>query len=124
MNKHKVAVYGTLREGEGSSCLLENAVKLSTQRIDGFVMYSNGGFPYAVEGDGEMTIEVYEVDDRTFCRLDMLEGYPHHYDRKEIDVIGGKAWIYFVKEGHIRLDLLDVIPDGDWVEHRKSLYKS
>jgi len=122
MNTHRVAVYGTLREGEGNFRLLRDAVKDGTHRIGGFVMYSNGGFPYAVEGEGQITVETYSVDDRTLRNLDMLEGYPHHYDRREVDVNGKPAWIYFVREGHIRLDLLNAVPDGDWVAHRKSLY--
>jgi len=52
----------------------------------------------------------------------MLEGYPHHYNRKQIDVNGQQAWIYFMRPGHSRLDVLDRIPDGDWVAYRKSLY--
>lgn len=120
----KVSVYGTLRNGEGCFSLLKNAVSLGTYRLDGFVMYSNGGFPYAVEGDGQITVEVYDVDERTLRRLDMLEGYPNHYNRKEVDVDGHTAWIYCVKAGHIRLDLLDRIPDGDWVERKKNLYRS
>ena len=38
-------------------------------------MYSTGGFPALIKGDGNVKVELYSVDDLTLSRLDSLEGY-------------------------------------------------
>jgi len=75
-------------------------------------MFSNGSFPYVMKGDGNITIEVYEITRETFDRIDELEGYPLHYDRKIVETRHGKSWLYFVEEipaGCFHL------PGGDWL---------
>lgn len=48
--------------------------------------------------------EVWEIDDEMFRRTDRLEGYPHFYDRKEVDTPYGQAWIYFLnREDSMRM---------------------
>ena len=49
----RVATYGTLRLGCGNwRNYLQHCEHVGTYRIPGFVMYSNGFFPYAAVGDG------------------------------------------------------------------------
>lgn len=116
----KVAVYGTLREGQGNWAWALNhpgAKKLGDCVIGGFKMYSTGGFPACVQGEGHRDIqaEVFEVDEKTFKRLDGLEGYPHMYDRVEVPTPFGDAWVYVWQGSTAPLQL---IPDGDWVKFR------
>lgn len=107
-----IAVYGSLRKGCTNHHYLHEGKYLGTDRIGGWQMYSNGSFPYVRKGDGKITTEVYEVSRETLARIDELEGYPLHYDRKIVETGHGKSWLYFVKEvpaGCIHL------PDGDWI---------
>ena len=93
-----VAVYGTLKRGHGNyKRLLTEAEFLGEERINGWDMYHLGGFPAIVEGDGEITVETFKVNQEEFKRLDGLEGYPHFYDRKLIETSQGDAWIYFFR---------------------------
>ena len=101
---NKVAVYGSLRKGFGNHVLLEHVEshkKGKTVDVP-FTMYHLGGFPAIVQDadGGAVVVEVYDVDDATFARLDRLEGYPSFYDRMEVDVdledgSTDTAWIYF-----------------------------
>jgi gamma-glutamylcyclotransferase (GGCT)/AIG2-like uncharacterized protein YtfP len=95
----KIAVYGSLKKGFHNHALLERngATKVSTERINGFIMHSMGFFPAIVPGDGEVTVEVYEAPDSAMPSLDRLEGYPSLYDRKEVSTSVGPAWIYFMQ---------------------------
>ncbi len=108
-----VAVYGTLKKGRGNGHLLNTSEFKGATRTDPeYTMYSLGGFPcITLEGDTAIHIEVYEVDECVFSRLDGLEGYPSFYDRKLIDTPLGKAWIYYMTSptwGN------DIIEGGNW----------
>jgi gamma-glutamylcyclotransferase (GGCT)/AIG2-like uncharacterized protein YtfP len=114
----RVATYGTLRYGEGNwSHLLRHCEYVGEFRVSGFEMYSNGAYPYAAEGDGEITVDVFEIDDETLARLDMLEGYPVHYDRKEIVVDDELTWIYVGAREWV--SNLPKVAGGDWKADRK-----
>lgn len=99
MSKTKVAVYGTLKQGHGNHTLLRDATYIgATVTEPTFTMYNLGAFPaIEAEGDTPISVEVYEVDDDTFERLDRLEGYPNFYNRRVVDTEYGKAWIYFIQ---------------------------
>ena len=119
----RVAVYGSLRQGMGNHRLLESSKFLGKDKLDGFIMYSLGGFPCirTVFPEGNtITVEVYEVDDETFRRLDILEGYPSFYDRKKVDTQYGEAWIYTIEREKSR----PVVESGDWVLFRTGVYNA
>lgn len=123
MAKQLVAVYGTLREGNGNHVLLEHEEKLSTERVSGFKMYSLGGFPAILPTGNEedrVTIEVYEVDDETLARLDRLEGYPGWYERSVVHTTLGGALIYHFTEDMIRPHF-PLIEGGNWNEYRAAI---
>lgn len=123
MNKpNKVAVYGSLRKGLGNWQWAlsnpENAELKSTEKVKGFKMVSLGGFPgiYTSNDESEIVIEVYDVTESTFKRLDQLEGYPSFYDRKQIETSDGEAWVYFIDS--LANGEKELVPDGDWVAYR------
>lgn len=102
-----VFVYGTLKQGGSNHHLLESSEFVEYSYVDDMVAINTPGFPYAIDKDGGHLLgELYRVDEATFRRLDMLEGYPRHYERKEVDVFGivnspstnppVKAWVYYV----------------------------
>ena len=68
--------------------------------------------PANSEGAGEITVELFDIDERGLERLDRLEGYPKLYQRKVIQVDGADAWIYYT-ENEARRNY-EHIPDGDW----------
>lgn len=66
--------------------------------VDKFTMYDIGSFPaITFDEDGKpVSGELYAVDQTTFELLDVLEGFPHHYNRVEVELsVGVKAWIYY-----------------------------
>lgn len=82
---HRVAVYGSLKKGFGNHRLLEGSTFVGRSSTPG-TMYSLGGFPgVRLGGDNETSIavEVYEVNDATLQRLDMLEGYDERRDKDD-----------------------------------------
>ena len=110
-----VAVYGSLKQGFGNNRLLSASVLKGTdQTPPDYTMYSMGGFPCITEEPGtSIHIEVYEIDEEVFQRLDWLEGYPRFYNRKEIDTVYGTAWIYYIKDPD-NLGHLNKVVDGEW----------
>lgn len=122
----RVAVYGSLLEGFGNHRLLEGSQKLGSTIIEGYNMYSLGAFPCIVPNndDGRIQVEVYEVDAETMQRLDFLEGYPHMYDRHEVEYDLGQgeelAWIYFMHKvpGVGGGYTMPRIESGSWKEYR------
>lgn len=125
----KVGVYGTLRSGQpadiahfgnitiGNTRLEHNY--LGTTTIKGHMTSANLGFPYvSLGGEGDVVIEVYEVPRSVLLNsLDTYEGYPHHYNRTEVDTPYGKVWVYNVD---VTTQRGIPIPSGDWSKYVES----
>lgn len=126
--KYRVAVYGTLRRGEGNHGLLRDAAFVGQGRVSGYKMVSNGGFPavYATDDvDDEIVVEVYEVNESQLLRLHGLEGFRSHdnkwYDLGVVTVVentDGQSALYhgaFIYRWTMdECDGLRPIPSGDW----------
>ena len=107
----KVAVYGTLKKGRGNHGLLSTSQFLGDGLIHGYDMYSvHGGFPCIVpskSGEGICKVEVYEVNEETLARLDMLEGYRVNnrnssmYLRDSTDIAGIGVVMFYVWNGDV-----------------------
>jgi gamma-glutamylcyclotransferase (GGCT)/AIG2-like uncharacterized protein YtfP len=110
-----VGVYGTLKKGYSNHRLLKNYNFIGTQLIKGyFKLYDLGPFPGIKPGDGNLFIEIYEVNDQVgLDSLDRLEGYPHLYDKDYIDTSFGEVLLY-VYNGQINENKL--IKDGFWYD--------
>lgn len=79
----KIAVYGSLKKGYWNSRLLEGSELLAEGMISGYKLY-NSGFPVATPSEGtKITVEVYEVDEKTLAALDRLEGNGSMYNRTD-----------------------------------------
>ncbi|MCK5612761.1 gamma-glutamylcyclotransferase [Candidatus Pacearchaeota archaeon] len=122
IEKKLAFVYGSLlsggegkREGAfGNHRVIEDAKFLGEHITDSdYTMLSLGGFPGVIEnGDISIIGEVYEVTDEIFARLDMLEGYPTFYGRKQIKTAYGTAWIYLLPNGY--LNKYAKVASGNW----------
>lgn len=105
----KVFVYGTLKKGgrlsledygEEHAKLLGNAVTRPQ-----YTMWSLQHFPAVTfGGNTKISGEVWEVSDKVFAELDIIEGYPSFYDRKVIQTSLGKAWMYFLDDYQVEDD--------------------
>ena len=115
-----VFVYGTLKRGYGNNILLRNSDFLGEDTIEDHTLVLEQAFPYMVESKGDKVRgEVYEVDERTVRLLDSLEGYPHHYQKKEISTVKGRlVFTYYLDKkgpdptGWIK-HMLDTTPTGE-----------
>lgn len=113
----KVFVYGTLLSGERNNHILLGSDKRGEEVVYGYFMINIGAFPACIKCDNCSNAifgEVWEVDDETFSRLDMLEGYPRLYTRELVETFDGNAWIYVWNKDN-GLDF-PVIPSGNWRE--------
>lgn len=131
IDKVLVAVYGTLRTGEGNHRCMVRADGKSLglgKTLKNYNLYNLGAFPKVSltrrDHKVPVTVEVFETDlNGLRGPLDMLEGYPSFYDRTQVDVVldSGetvKAWIY-----HIENDsgLSAPIKSGDWVKRNEEV---
>ena len=105
-----MAVYGTLRKGEHNEYYLGNARYIKTIRLKGFCLYSYCGIPVASESklNDEITVELYEIDSRTFKQVKRLE---HGYNQKIIEVEDYSAMIWLMKPYN---GFFNKIESGDW----------
>lgn len=122
-NTTLVAVYGTLRKGQGNSYLLREAKFIGDNVLDGeYRMVHLGGFPGVLPTHKTPTpiqVEVYEVTPEQAHGLDRLEGYRgvgenNFYDKQLVTLVDGtEAYIYLLSEegyGDCR-----EIETGDWI---------
>ncbi len=73
-----VAVYGTLRRGEGNHKILETCQYITTTILSGYKMYGQTNFPAIIKGKKEDTIvvEIYRITNPDIAnQLDILEGF-------------------------------------------------
>lgn len=118
----KIAVYGSLRMGHGNHrALLSSSKKLITEIVNiPFEMISLGGFPGLVpsEINNDITIEVYEVSDDTYRRIEQLEGFPRFYQKATIPTSEGNNEIYVLENERYR-NGFERIENGDWNSYSK-----
>jgi gamma-glutamylcyclotransferase (GGCT)/AIG2-like uncharacterized protein YtfP len=126
--KARVAVYGTLREGEYNHHILvkSGATLLGSTFIPGYLMLSLGMFPGIVpckRDDWEVYVEIYEVDSPTLDKLDKLEGVGNDfYDRVKVDtILFGKVFLYVLSPKYFNLvynsnRAIKMVMQGDWME--------
>jgi len=118
----RVMVYGTLKEGHGNwSHYLDNdrCKRLGRCVVTGpYAMYSMGFFPAVVEVDGaddaEIVGEVFLVDEDTLDSLDILEGHPSWYVRRQVDTPWKKAWMYVMPMTEVYSGDDALIESGCW----------
>jgi len=96
--KHLIFAYGTLKKGFGNHSLLAGATDLGSTQTQSrrYRMISLGGFP-AVYKTGKCAIEgeLYEVENSTLERLDVLESNELFYRRELVPLANGlEAWMY------------------------------
>ena len=86
-----MAVYGTLKKGFSNSHLLNSADFIGDGKTANKYIMHGTGIPYMhpqtdnTRGNNNV-VEVYQVTDSTLKRLDILEGHPNHYERKETPI--------------------------------------
>ena len=98
---HRVAVYGTLKQGHRNHHWLEGARLLGQDRLTTLTLYDLGPYPgaKAVPSNGAV-VEVYTINAEQLAMLDQLEGYaaaaPSEglYNRAIFLTRHGEAWCY------------------------------
>jgi len=100
-------VYGTLKRDYYNHNLLEDAKYIAdvTTRYAYPMIQLDEPYPYLLDREGKgykIKGELYKIDAATLSMLDILEGYPEHYKRREIEVntigISMRAISYFKSE--------------------------
>tara|TARA_R110002074_G_scaffold86269_2_gene190575 strand:+ start:357 stop:1217 length:861 start_codon:yes stop_codon:yes gene_type:complete len=102
----RVAVYGTLKSGYHNHGLIEEQEFIGQGQTKSAYPLEVEGLPYMhdIKGEGsQVTVEVYDVSDECFDRLDMLEGHPSFYKRRMTTITMDdwsetRAWVYFIQE--------------------------
>ena len=108
-----IFVYGTLKKGYGNHRVMQNAEGVFVQEdtLQGYDIYDLGGIPGVIEGEGEVTGEVFSVSDEGLPYLDRLEGHPTFYKRSEATTLGGiPVEVYIIQRDMSRCTKLN----GSW----------
>ena len=98
---NRVFVYGTLKQGDlirGMDLFDKektNYVGKAVTTDSNYSMIDLGAFPgVLINGEMNVTGEIYDVDDETLQHLDAIEGYPDFYQRATVNTTEGKAYMY------------------------------
>ena len=123
-----VFVYGTLKKGYSNHQLFKQAEFLAHATTSG-IMLNLGAFPAIINGKARVFGELYKITPEILAFLDRLEGHPHFYERKlvdlktqDIDEMGEdiKAWCYFLSKGaqEYYQEVCPIIKNGVWDKKR------
>jgi gamma-glutamylaminecyclotransferase len=87
-------VYGTLKKGHGRNVILDGQKFLgNATTAPNYALFDLGAFPAMVE-DAENGVavegELWEIDPECLAYLKMVEGSPHFYDLKSIELDSGE----------------------------------
>jgi gamma-glutamylcyclotransferase (GGCT)/AIG2-like uncharacterized protein YtfP len=100
-----VAVYGTLKRGEGNYHLLRSAEYLGRGKTAEKFPLVVSGLPYLYKESGvgyNVEVDVFKVSDQRLARLDQLESHPKWYKREQVNILVKgkqlKCWVYFMTE--------------------------
>ena len=122
-----IAVYGTLRKGDRlHRGYLKSPPLLATERVSGFEMYHYSGYPYVAEGDGDITVEVYDIPKDVYMGVYGMERSAG-YEVATINTSVGEADLFYVtaqaherEQGRLNYkgeaDAPPRILSGDWFE--------
>lgn len=117
----RLFVYGSLMHGlHNHDRLGAGATFECYARTHGLRMLDFGAFPAVVDGNprDEVFGEVYRVPAQNVPRIDHLEGHPHFYKRRTIDLDdGSKAVAYVMTHGHAFSRGSATVASGDWRAH-------
>ena len=95
----KLFVYGTLKQGYGNHRHIRGATFLGEARLDGYCIYSLGGFPGISPLEDSFVIgELYEITDEMLDRCDYLEGVD--LDQTERGMYRRETVTTNIDEGH------------------------
>ena len=119
--KHAIFIYGTLLPGLRLEAEMHGAHLLGPAHIAGRLI-DVGLYPGLLQGDGQVTGEVYEVDDAHLARLDAVEGVvpgdraESHYWREVVTVLSGPLQGQQVQTYvcNLPVDGCTSIPHGDY----------
>jgi gamma-glutamylaminecyclotransferase len=104
LQENIVAVYGTLKKGYSNyNNYLRSARFLGSGETQTKYPLIISGLPFLLSSEGvghNVEVDVFKVNDDTFDALDMLEGHPKWYQRREVPIKmdDGRVltcWIYF-----------------------------
>lgn len=110
-----VMVYGTLKGGHPNHGAITGAEFLGRHCLEGYQMVDLGWYPGVIKGGENTKIfgEVYKITPDMLSTMDMIEGHPNYYERKEVDVLDGKkAWIYLLPAEYLEEN--EVVEGGCW----------
>ena len=84
-----------------------------------FELVSLGPYPAMVAGGTTAVLgEVYEVDQETLAKIDLLEGHPHHYRRELVRLEDGEEVLAYLLPRD-KAEGLPRIESGDWKDARR-----
>ena len=97
----RIAVYGTLKQGQHNNYWLDGASLLGNNRLIAITLYDLGPSPGAkAETSAGTVVEIYAINAEQLALLDHIEGYLPHapgqelYNRAIFNTQHGIAWCY------------------------------
>ena len=124
----KIAVYGSLRQGQYNNLRFqqmyghESFNHVRTTVFKGYDLYSLGPYPAAIPGKGELVVDIFEVSDDLFERLDAMERSADYFP-VELFLRNGdehefiNIWLYQPKGHSFLRENAPIVRSGDWTKY-------
>lgn len=114
MNTKKIITYGSLRKGMYNYEALKDGIEyIDTTTIKGFRLHDYGAYPFAVEGEGEMVVDILEVEEEMYEAIKRME-LGAGYIEKEITIGDTTGYIYLFRQPTNNR----IVEHGDWVKYK------
>ena len=120
MRTRKIAVYGSLREGQSNFKYFKSRypdikVIKNNHRIEGFKLYSLGTYPAIRPGNGSVEVDILEVPKLCFGQITQME-LGAGYSAMEIFVDNEQVILYPYERD---INPRRIVESGNWNEFNK-----
>lgn len=121
---NRIAVYGSLRDGQYNFERFKQAypdikVLKNDVILKGFNLYTLGSYPGIKVGDGEIEVDILEVNDMCFNNILRME-FGAGYSLMEI-FVDDKQTGLFIYEGPVKENMK--IESGNWNNHTRRTHE-
>lgn len=111
---HNIITYGSLRKGEYNFNSFPSAKHIKTTTIKGWDLYSLGPYPGVKPGEGTLTVDVIQVNNKDYEYIRNME-LGAGYDEIDIKVedVEGKFYPF---NGIVNQE--NLVENGDWLSRK------
>lgn len=112
-NKEHLLCFGSLKKDKYNFNRFGGQTFIKSFTLKGYEMYDLGYYPAICPGDGEITVELHEVEKNSMDYIRRMESGAG-YDELVLDILDTKASIFTMPKERFAGGRFPKIQNGDW----------